>query len=105
MGAAIHDDIKGLAKLNSFKAGGFIDLQTVAKNANIEDISVKKMTARFLGFRISKKQQLSNWDNNSLEEGQITYAATDAWVCYHLYFKMKNLPVLPKPQINSEKNH
>ena len=97
IGAAIHDDIKALAKLNYFKPEGFIDLQTVAKNANIEDISVKKMTARFLGFRISKKQQLSNWDNEILEEGQIVYAATDAWVCYLLYFKMKDLPKATNP--------
>ncbi len=87
-GAAIRDDIKGLAKLNHFKPEGFVDLQTVAKSLQIDDISVKKLTARILEFKISKKQQLSNWDNQILEPAQIVYAATDAWVCYLLYFEM-----------------
>lgn len=91
VGAAIRDDIKALAKLNHFKPEGFVDLQAIAKLLQIEDISVKKLTARILEFKISKKQQLSNWDNEILDTAQITYAATDAWVCYLLYFEMMKL--------------
>ena len=54
----------------------------------IRDKSVKKMTAIILGFRISKTQQLSNWEAESLSESQVKYAATDAWVCREMYIKL-----------------
>lgn len=56
----------------------------------IKDKSVKKMTAIILGFRISKTQQLSNWEAEELSESQIRYAATDAWVCREMYVKLMN---------------
>ena len=54
----------------------------------IKDKSVKKMAAIILGFRISKTQQLSNWDADILSEAQQKYAATDAWVCREIYLKL-----------------
>ena len=46
------------------------------------------MTAIILGFRISKTQQLSNWEAENLSEAQSRYAATDAWVCREMYLKL-----------------
>ena len=94
VGAAIHDDIRGLQKLHDFQADGFVDLQKIVADYGIRDKSVKKMTAIILGFRISKTQQLSNWEADSLSEAQCRYAATDAWVCREMYLKL----------LNSEKN-
>ena len=88
VGAAIHDDIRGLQKLRDFQADGFIDLQKIVADYGIRDKSVKKMTAIILGFRISKTQQLSNWEAETLSEPQCKYAATDAWVCREMYLKL-----------------
>lgn len=88
VGAAIHDDIRGLQKLREFEPGSFVDLQKIVWEYGIKDKSVKKMTAIILGFRISKTQQLSNWEAESLSESQCKYAATDAWVCREMYLKL-----------------
>ena len=88
VGAAIHDDIRGLQKLKEFTPGNFVDLQRIVCEYGIRDKSVRKMTAIILGFRISKTQQLSNWEAETLSESQCKYAATDAWVCREMYLKL-----------------
>lgn len=88
VGAAIHDDIRGLQKLKEFTPGNFVDLQKIVWEYGIRDKSVKKMTAIILGFRISKTQQLSNWEAETLSDSQCKYAATDAWVCREMYLKL-----------------
>ena len=88
VGAAIHDDIRGLQKLHDFKPASFVDLQKVGCEWGIRDKAVKKMAAIILGFRISKTQQLSNWEAETLSESQCKYAATDAWVCREMYLKL-----------------
>ncbi|MBR5568078.1 MAG: 3'-5' exonuclease domain-containing protein 2 [Bacteroidales bacterium] len=94
VGAAIHDDIRGLQKHNDFRPASFVDLQKIVWEWGIRDKAVKKMAAIILGFRISKTQQLSNWEAENLSESQCKYAATDAWVCREMYLKL----------IKSEKN-
>lgn len=91
VGVAIHDDILSLQKLNSFEPNGFVELQHYVKNFGIADNGLKKLTANILGFKISKRQQTSNWESEVLSEAQIIYAATDAWVCYEI-FKILNQP-------------
>ena len=88
VGAAIHDDIRGLQKKHDFKPSSFIDLQKIVWEWGIRDKSVKKMAAIIMGFRISKTQQLSNWEAETLSEQQCRYAATDAWVCREMYLKL-----------------
>jgi len=88
VGAAIHDDIRGLQKHNGFTPSSFVDLQKIVWEWGIRDKSVKKMAAIILGFRISKTQQLSNWEAETLSESQLKYAATDAWVCRQMYLKL-----------------
>ncbi len=85
IGVAIHDDISSLQKLNYFESAGFIELQQYVKEFGIEDNALKKLTANILGFKISKRQQTSNWEADVLTEAQIQYAATDAWVCYEIF--------------------
>jgi len=85
VGAAIRDDIKLLQGKKYFKAEGFIELQEMAKEKGINCFSLKKLSAIVLGFKISKAQQLSNWEAEELAEPQIRYAATDAWVSYLIY--------------------
>lgn len=88
VGAAVHDDIRGLQKRRDFCASGFVDLQKIVWEWGIRDKAVKKMAAIILGYRISKTQQLSNWEADVLSESQCKYAATDAWVCREMYLKL-----------------
>lgn len=88
VGAAIRDDIKALRRISDFQPGGFIDLQTVAKELGIEHSGLKPLTALLLNFRISKAQQTSNWEIQYLSDAQQLYAATDAWVSLEIYKKL-----------------
>jgi ribonuclease D len=87
-GVALRDDIKALQRLRHYNPGGFIELADMSKQAGLQVESVKKLTALLLGFRISKNAQTSNWEAEILHEKQISYAATDAWVCLQIYNKL-----------------
>ena len=88
IGAATHDDVRGLQRYTKFEPKGFVDLQKIGWEWGIRDKSVKKMSAIILGLRISKAQQLSNWEAEELSESQQMYAATDAWICREMYLKL-----------------
>jgi ribonuclease D len=89
-GVAVHDDIRFLKGVRKFSPGGFIDLQNVVKEFGIQSSGLKKLAAIVLGFRISKRQQVTDWEADQLSEAQQIYAATDAWVCHQIYKKLKN---------------
>ena len=80
-----------LHKRAAFKAGYFIELQDVAKNFGIADMSLQKLYANLFHQKISKAQRLSNWEASDLKESQALYAATDAWCCINLYEEFKRL--------------
>ncbi len=106
VGAATRDDIKGLQKITGFSPKGFVDLQSMVAEYGIRDKSVKKMTAIILGVKISKAQQLSNWEAEHLSDSQLRYAATDAWVCREMYRKLmgsEKHPLSPE-QLNPQQN-
>ena len=88
VGAATRDDVKGLQNILGFSPRGFVDLQSMVWEYGIRDKSVKKMAAIILGVKISKAQQLSNWEAEHLSESQMKYAATDAWICREMYLKL-----------------
>ena len=87
-GVAIHDDLKKLKKIRDFEPGGFIDLQAFSSELGIESNGLRKLAAIVLGIRISKNQQLTNWEADELTEAQAVYAATDAWVSAEIYKKL-----------------
>jgi len=89
-GVAVHDDIKFLKSVRKFNPEGFVDLQTLVKDFGIQSSGLKKLTAIVLGFRISKRQQVTDWEAEQLTEAQQIYAATDAWVCHQIYKKLVN---------------
>ena len=96
IGAAVADDIRGLQKYADFTPRSFVDLQKIVGDYGIRDKSVKKMSAIILGYKVSKTQQLSNWEAETLSEQQEKYAATDAWVCREMYLRlMKSEKVQP----------
>ena len=51
----------------------------------VEKIGIRNLVAILLERRVSKNQQVSNWENEELTRSQQQYAATDAWVCYKMY--------------------
>lgn len=87
-GVAVHDDIRFLKSIRKFSPEGFIDLQNFVRNFGIQSSGLKKLTAIVLGFRISKRQQVTDWEAETLTDAQLVYAATDAWVSYEIYKKL-----------------
>jgi ribonuclease D len=94
VGAAVTDDIRGLQRYTKFVPRGFVDLQSIGESWGIKEKSVRKMAAIVLGVKVSKSQQLSNWEAEVLTEAQINYAAVDAWVCRQMYLKLLSTPKL-----------
>ena len=88
VGAATKDDVRGLQQISRFCPQNFVDLQNIVWEYGIRDKSVKKMAAIILDVKISKAQQLSNWEADTLSESQRRYAATDAWVCREMYQRL-----------------
>lgn len=90
IGIALDDDVIALKKRRRFVPAGFLDLNIIAPTLGIENIGARNLTALLLNNRISKNQQISNWENPTLTEPQIKYAATDAWICLEIYNKLRN---------------
>lgn len=91
VGLSWDDDLRGLKARKEFCLGTFIELQDIAKRMGIADMSLQKLYANILGGKISKGQQLTNWEADSLTDAQKLYAATDAWACVRLYKEMMRL--------------
>lgn len=91
IGLSLHDDLMMLSRRGEFRRGNFIDLQDKVKEIGVEDMSLQKLFANFFGMRISKRDQLSNWEADLLTDKQKNYAATDAWTCVLLYEELLRL--------------
>lgn len=85
VGVSIKDDFSQLSGRRQFKPAGFIELQDVCGQMGIEEKGLQKMYGLLFGQRISKNQQLSNWEIDRLTESQRQYAAIDAWACLKIY--------------------
>ncbi|MFZ5941610.1 MAG: 3'-5' exonuclease [Bacteroidota bacterium] len=90
IGTGLQDDLRRLRSLIRFQARGFLELQQYAEAFHIQSKSLKKLAAIVLGVKISKSQQMSNWEAHELSPAQQVYAATDAWACYAIYFKLRD---------------
>lgn len=91
IGLSLADDMHQLSRLGNFEAGRFIDLQNHVREIGVEDMSLQKLYANLFGQKISKRQQLTNWEADILTDGQKLYAATDAWACIMLYEELMRL--------------
>ncbi len=89
IGAGLPDDMRKMRELGELYPAGFLDLQKYVEAFNIESKSLKKIVAIVMGYKISKSQQMSNWESPELSEMQQRYAATDAWVCLEVYHKLR----------------
>jgi ribonuclease D len=86
IGAAVHDDLKALKKLTqSFYPLTFFDLNDELKKVGFHNVGVRNLSGMVLKIRISKSEQVSNWEAETLTEKQQRYAATDAWACLRIF--------------------
>ncbi|HLW21310.1 MAG TPA: 3'-5' exonuclease [Cyclobacteriaceae bacterium] len=89
IGAAVRDDLKALKKLSpSFRPASFFDLNEELKRIGFLNVGVRNLSAMVLNIRISKSEQVSNWEGETLTEKQLLYAATDAWACLEIFKKL-----------------
>lgn len=91
IGLSLKDDFMMLKKRTVFRQESCIDLQEYVKSFGIKDRSLQKLYAILFKEKISKSQQLSNWEANELTEAQQRYAATDAWSCLKIYNYLEEL--------------
>ncbi len=89
VGIAIGQDLTDMRKFKPFKEQSMFDLNNICTKLGFENIGAKNLSAIFLGHRISKSQQTSNWENDPLTLPQMLYAATDAWICREIMIKLK----------------
>lgn len=91
VGVGIGDDMRALAKIYPFEAGGVVDLAKIAKAGGLPNQGIRSLAASLFGWRISKGSQCSNWSLRQLSPRQIAYAATDAWIGRMIYMRMVEL--------------
>lgn len=103
VGLAFKDDINGLRRRRDFKPTNCIDLQSLVCRYGIMDLGLQKIFAIVFGKKISKAQQLTNWENSHLTPEQARYASTDAWATLLIYLVLKETKPLSKKQVEALK--
>jgi ribonuclease D len=89
IGAAVLDDLRALQKIKrGFVPESFFDLNDELKKVGFQNVGVRNLAAMVLNMRISKSEQVSNWEAAVLTEKQMVYAATDAWACLQIFNKL-----------------
>jgi len=88
IGVAVHDDFRDLKKFKKFQQRGVVDFNKVGPKLGFKCNGLRRLSALVLGKKVSKAFQVSKWDE-PLSEGQILYAATDAYVPLLLWEELK----------------
>ncbi|TVP80272.1 MAG: 3'-5' exonuclease domain-containing protein 2 [Puniceicoccaceae bacterium] len=86
-GVAIKDDVKELRAMEDFTPAGFVEIADITVKLGYENRGLRALAALILYGRISKAAQVSNWARDELDEKQIRYAATDAWISREIYVR------------------
>lgn len=89
IGLSLHDDFGAIRKRTDIEPANFLELQGYVKQFGICDASLQRIYAILFNKKISKKQRLSNWNAEELNEQQQKYAALDAWACLRIYDQLK----------------
>ena len=96
VGLSTTDDFHQLARVCDAHPNGFVELQQMVKQFRITDMSLQKIYAILFQEKISKGQQLSNWEAPQLTDAQKRYAAIDAWACLSIYNHLKDGHFIPQ---------
>ena len=93
-GVSLAYDLRQLRQVFAFEEKAVVDVGWAAKRRGIEQTGVRNLAALFLGLRIPKGAKTTNWAARRLTPQQLTYAATDAWVCRQIYLRFEELGIL-----------
>ncbi len=103
VGLAFKDDLNGLRRLHQFEPHNCVDIQSMVNNYGIFDLGLQKIYAILFGEKISKSQQLTNWDTPRLTPEQAHYASTDAWATLKIYLALKDIKPLSRRRVEQMK--
>ena len=103
VGLAFKDDLNGLRRRRDFKPANCIDLQSIVCKYGIMELGLQKIFAIIFGQKISKAQQLTNWENSHLTPEQAKYASTDAWATLKIYLELQKTKPLSKKKVEALK--
>jgi hypothetical protein len=90
VGQGIEADVVALNNEFGVVGGGIVNLEplSVAVGVKHGSRSLRALTAIFLEARLTKGQQMSNWENRPLTAAQTRYAALDAYVGFAIFRAM-----------------
>ncbi len=94
IGQGLKHEMRLLKKEHGVTGRGFIDLLNIAHKLDCSPKSVRALSAIFLGFRVIKSSQRTNWERRVLTDKQLLYAATDAWACLKVYEELRRRGLL-----------
>ena len=103
VGLAFKDDINGLRRRRDFRPANCVDLQSIVCKYGIMELGLQKIFAIVFAQRISKAQQLTNWENSHLTADQARYASTDAWATLLIYLALKQTKTLTRKEVEALK--
>jgi len=98
VGLAFKDDLNGLRRRRDFKPANCVDIQSICGKYGILDLGLQKIFAICFQQKISKSQQLTNWENSHLTLEQARYASTDAWATLLIYKELMQTEPLSKTE-------
>ena len=98
VGLAFKDDLTGLRRRRNFVPVNCIDVQSMMWKYGILELGLQKAFGIIYGQRISKSQQLTNWENSHLTQDQARYASTDAWATLLIYKDLMQTKPLKKAE-------
>lgn len=93
-GVALANDLRQLKLLFAFSEQNVLDPGVVARRRGLRQTGLRNLAGIFLRCRVPKGARTSNWAAPRLSTAQITYAATDAWVCRELFLHFQTLGML-----------
>lgn len=103
VGLAFKDDLTGLRRRRDFKPANCVDLQSLVCKYGIMELGLQKIFAIIFGKKISKSQQLTNWENSHLTPEQARYASTDAWATLSIYLALQKVKPLSRKEVEALK--
>ena len=103
VGLAFKDDLIGLKRRRDFKPYNCVDLQSIVCRYGIMELGLQKIFAIIFGKKISKAQQLTNWENSHLTPEQARYASTDAWATLSIYLALQKVKPLSRKEVEALK--
>jgi len=96
VGLGTPDDFRNLRIWGPIEPQGFVELQKFVPQYGITDMSLAKIYADVFDMRLSKRQQMTNWEADQLSFAQMSYASLDAISCVRIYQELLKQPKVEK---------